>query len=299
MNETPAPNKRLDAFVDSLLPETNLGPTAIAKKFSLYHQLSSPPSYQSIISVCLAFVNEIEQKGNLPDAIRGFHCTYNNHTQLILKDRERTGAIVHTLLHEIFEIIIEKLNKKINHRYELSDYKANLFAASVLMPKEAFFEWALKSDLDFKAIWDNGKYGHLSFTSLLIRLRYLFRLNKIYYLGLVAENKKAYYRPEDINNLNNFEVTATTRSSKDPITFNNKTLPELLSKCLTKLIDQMNEQKDNYEKYKKSVTLEESIFLIKASPFPFLNYKYDAIKTIVMQIVHKKDYEAIRKAVKP
>jgi len=294
MNKTPAPYEKLDAFVNSLIPESDLSPEAIAKKFCLFHQLSSPPSYQSIIRASFDFINDIEQKDNLPDMIRGFHFTHNGRIQLVLKDHEKTGAILYTLLHEIFEIIIERLNEKITIPYQLTQSKANFFAASVLMPKKAFFEFALKSDLDFRVIWDNGKYGHLSFISILIRLRYLFELNEVYYLGLAAENKKAYYHPEDSNNFNNFKITAIARPGKDPATFNKKTLSELLNECLNKLIAEMDQEKDDYKKYTKSITLEEGSFLIKASPFPFMYYKYGAIKTIVMQIVPKKDYEDLK-----
>jgi len=297
MNETPMPNKGLDEFVNSLLPETNLSPTAIADKFSLYHQLSSPPSYQSIITACLAFVNEIEQKSNLPNAIRGFHCTYNNHTQLILRDHEQTGAIAHTLLHEIFEIIIERLNEKIKPTYKLTPYKANLFAASVLMPEEVFFEQALKSDLDFLAIHrDHERYIHYSYLSLLLRLQYLFGLNKICYLAIIAENKKAHYQHKDINNLSNFKIIKVIHSRKNSITFDYNTLLEYLSRCYSGIIA----QKDEKGRYTKSVTLEEGDFLIKASPVPFRYYNSHIINRIVMQIIPKEDYEAIlRKVVKP
>lgn len=298
MSEIPTPNEKLDAFVNSLLSETNLSPAAIADKFSLFHRLSSPPSYQSIIRASFDFVGDV-QLDNLPDIMRGFHFIYNDRIQITLKERDRPGSVAHTLLHELFEIIIAKLNEKRTLPYKLTPYKANLFAASVLMPKEVFFNFALRSDLDFKVIHDNDKYGYLSFISVLLRLRYLFYLNKVYYLGVLVENKKAYYRPEDSNNFNNFEITSIPRSSEDPVTFNNKTLPELLNKCLSRIIAQMAEEKDQYKKYEKSVTLEEGIFLLKASPYPFMYYKYSAIKTIVMQIVSKKDYEDIlRKAVK-
>lgn len=284
------PNEKLDTFVDSLIPETNLSPTEIARKFSLFHQLSSPPKYNQIIDACFAFVGDL-QEDNLPDTMRGFHFIYNDHIQITLKKRERTSGIAHTLLHELFEIIIEKLNEKKTPPYELTQYKANLFAASVLMPKEEFFKFSLDSNLDFMAIRD--KYLHLSCLSLLLRLRYLFGINKICYLGVVVENKKAHYHkdyPGNRNNLSNFEITTVTRSPEDSITFNNKALLEFLSRCHEKIIAQKDE-------YKKSITLEEGDFLIKASPFMY--HKYDAIKTIVMQILPKKDYETIlRKVVK-
>ncbi len=290
MSEIATPNKKLDTFVNSLIPETNLSPTAIARKFSLFHQLSSPPSYPSIISACSAFVGDLQIE-NLPDTMRGFHFIYNDHIQITLRERERTGAIAHTLLHELFEIIIERLNDKKTPPYALTQYKANLFAASVLMPKEVFFEFSLDSDLDFMAIRD--KYLHLSCLSLLLRLRYLFGINKTYYLGIVAENKKAHYHenyPGNRNNLSSFEITIVTRSPEDSITFNNKALLELLGKCHKEIMAQK-------DKYKKSITLEEGDFLIKATPFMY--HKYEAIKTIIMQILPKKNYEALlRKAVK-
>lgn len=297
MSETPASNGKLDIFVNSLLSENNLNPTAIAEKFSLFHQLSCPPSYQSIITACTSFINHLDIKGDLPRALRGFHCTYNGCTQLILRDREQTGAIAHTLLHEIFEIIIEMLNEKIKPTYKLTPYKANLFAAAVLMPEEAFFEWALKSDLDFLVIHrDHERYIHYSYISLLLRLSYLFGLKKICYLAIIAENKKANYQHKDINNLNNFKIIKVIQSRKNSVTFDYVTLLKYLNRCYSGIVA----QKDKEGRYAKSVTLEEGDFLIKASPIPARYYDSHIINRIIMQIIPKEDYEALlRKVVKP
>ncbi|MBP7088998.1 MAG: hypothetical protein KBB01_06870, partial [Candidatus Omnitrophica bacterium] len=209
MTETTNLNGRLEAFVNSLLQETNLSPTAIARKFSSFHKLSSPPDYRSVIDAGFDFVKHFELADNMPPELRGFHSIYNGHVQIVLKNHERTGAMLHTILHEIFEIIITKLNEKKVPPYKLTHYKTNLFAASVLMPKEVFFEFALKSDLDFLTIHNHEKYIHLSLQSLLLRLSYLFGLNKISYFGVIAENKKANYHqnyPLDRNAFNNFEM---------------------------------------------------------------------------------------------
>ena len=90
MSEIPTPNEKLDAFVNSLLRENNLSPAVIANKFSLFHQLSSPPSYQSIIRASFDFVGNV-QLDNLPDIMQGFHFIYNDRIQITLKERDRPG----------------------------------------------------------------------------------------------------------------------------------------------------------------------------------------------------------------
>ena len=290
MSETVTCSEKLDTFVNSLIPETNLSPTAIARKFSLFHKLSSPPKHPQIIDACFAFVDDFEEE-NFPSKIRGFHSIYNNRTQITYKKDDRLSGIVYTLLHELFEIIIEKLNEKRTPPYELTQYKANLFAASVLMPKEIFFKLAIDSNLDFLIIRD--KYIHQSPLAILIRLQYLLEINDIYHIGIIAENKKAHYHkdyPGYRNGFKNFEITHIVKGVDNPATADNKTILDLFSMCHEEIITQKDE-------CKKSITLEEDMFLLKASPFMY--HKYGAIKTIVMQILVKKNYEAvIGKAVK-
>jgi hypothetical protein len=164
------------------------------------------------------------------------------------------------------------------------------------MPEEAFFKWALKSDLDFLVIHrDHERYIHYSYLSLLLRLSYLFGLNKICYLAVIAENKKAHYQHKAINVLSNFKIIKIIQSRKNSLTFDYNTLLEYLSRCYYGI----TAQKDEEGRYTKSVTLEEGDFLIKASPMPSRYHNSHIINRIVMQIIPKEDYEAIlRKAVK-
>lgn len=278
----------LDIFVDSLIgmPESCLSPAAIAEWFSFTRWLSNLPRRNEIIESCFDFVEDI-QKIDLPEKLRGIHSIYGNNIQIFTQRNQSDSSVCFTLLHEIFEITVEKFNQKSTFPYELTDRKADLFAASVLMPKEAFLKLALKSDLDFQLILK--ELPHVCNLSLLIRLRHLFQSYKTYHLGVIAENKKAHYHenfPCDRNKINNFGITTVTRSPKDCITFNNRALEEILSKCFEIIMSQNN-------KDKKTITIEEDDLLIKASPLMY--HKYNAIKTIIMQIVLKEDYQILLK----
>lgn len=288
INKTATGKKRLDIFIDSLIgmPEAALSPAAIAEWFSFNQDLSGLPKYEEIIESCFDLVEDIE-KTDLPDKLRGFHYIYQDKIQILAQRNQPNSSICSTLLHELFEIIVEKFNQKKRFPYELTNDNVDLFAASVLMPKEAFFKFALKSDLDFRVILD--KLPHICVLSILDRLHYVFQSYKTCYLGVVAKNKKISCLedyPLNRNEFSNFEITNVTPSSKDRITFKDQRLEEMLDKCLKVIMSQSDENK-------KAVTLEEGDFLIKATPLMYP--KYGAIETIIMQIVPKKDYETLLK----
>ena len=288
INKTATDKKRLDIFVDSLIgmPEDCLNPAAIAEWFSFLQWLTGLPKYDEIIESCFDLVEDIE-KTDLPEKLRGFHYIYQDKIQILAQRNQPNNTICSTLLHELFEIVVEKFNQKKHFPYELTNDNVDLFAASVLMPEEAFFKFALKSDLDFQVILD--KLPHICVLSILNRLHYVFQSYKTYYLGVVAENKKTRCDedyPFNRNEFSNFEITNTTPSPKDRIAFNDKTLEEMLGKCLKIIMFQSDENK-------KAVTNEEGDFLIKATPLMYP--KYGAIETIIMQIVAKKEYETLLK----
>lgn len=282
-------NKKLDLFVDSLICEDELHPEAIAGKFSLFCNLSRPPGYLEIINASYDLVPNITIK-DFPDSLKGFHAIYKDDIQISLRNDE-SAAIAHTLLHELFEIIIERLNTKRMPAYELNQYKANLFAASVLMPEDIFFKFALRSNLDLNLICQ--RYW-VSYSSLLIRLQYLFQQHEVHYVGILAENKNCCVDGKDnaiLNASSNFKITNLIYDSAyNYLCFNSWfTWNRILNKCREAIMSQENNNKT-------TLTIADGDFLLKASPLMHRE-NHEAIKTIGIQSLLQKSYEMTLKEV--
>ena len=285
---TTVSDKKIDVFIDSLIRATNLHPSAIANKFSKFCGLMPPLEYANIVDACYAFgVDKIDSEG-LPDNLRGFHTDYDNNIHICLRPFEWEGGISHTLLHELFEIIINRLNKKIAAPYEMSEYMANLFAASVLMPEWAFLEFALRANMDLQLIRE--KY-YQSYFSLLLRFNWLLRKRDMFYIGFLAENKLArkynWRGARPCNEFKNFEITDTTIDRKEHF-HDYQSLIDWLYVCHGTLMAQESEDKT-------TVYLSDNNLIIRASPI--LNHKNCTIRSIGIQIMKKEDYQKLFKEI--
>jgi len=282
-----ASNKKLDVFVDSLVAGTNFSPTVIAERFSTFCGLLAPLEYNDIVDACYSLgVDEITP-GRLPDSLRGFNSDYANNIQIRLRSREWEGGISHTLLHELFEIIINRFNKKISGHYNLTEYSANLFAASLLMPEKTFLEFSLRANMDLQLIHE--KY-YQSYFSLLLRLHYLLRQRGIHYIGIMVENEAAklnWRAMTSLNELKNFKINKMTTDQTDYL-HNYQSLVGWLNKCHDAIMAQEYENKT-------TVYLEDNNFIIKASPL--LNPQNYTIRLIGIQIMTKAGYQKLVKEI--
>lgn len=289
MIATSAHKKAIDSFIDSLIAENELQPSAIARKFSQFCGLLPPLEYDAIVSACYSLgVDKIKQE-ELPNNLRGFHSIYDGRIEICIRPDEWVGGISHTLLHEMFEIIIELYTEKTKSDYALTEYKANLFAASVLMPEETFLEFCFRANFDLQLIRE--KYYQALF-SLVLRLQHLFQKRNAYYVGIVAENQMAYgYReyPMVCNSFENFRIAETTLDQLDE-SFNAKVLYGYLQRAHAKIFE--NPEND----FIGTVEIESKDFLVKASPIPNPK-RIGVIKQIGIQVIFREDWEKIQSEV--
>ncbi|MBW1855446.1 MAG: hypothetical protein JRJ00_12340 [Deltaproteobacteria bacterium] len=290
MTKTKERTKYIDTFVEALLKEKDqLQPAIIAEKISLDCDLYPPIEKDRIVTACYSMGVDSISFDILPNNLRGFHQIYGNRIEISLRHDDWEGGISHTLLHELFEIIIECYNSKAKEKYDLTEYKANLFAASVLMPEKRFLEFCFRAKFDLQLI--RRKYFHALF-SLMLRLCYLFQRRNAYYIGILAENNEAYeYQrpPAECNYFENFKITEITLSSTGQCVS-----PDILYKFLERTLSRI--VKIEEDDFFGTIEIENNDFLITASPIT--NPKRNSvIKQIGIHVISKEDWERIKQEV--
>lgn len=280
--------KLIYTFVDNLLEEKeHLHPVEIAKRFIKNYGMTSQYRFGNIPSLCYFLgVDSIEYE-RFPEGIRGFHQIYDDKIKIQVKHDDWSGGINHTILHEMFEIIIDIYNSKAKKEYESSEYKANLFAASILMPEESFLEFCYRANFDLQRVREKFDCSIFSF---LIRAEYLFQKRKGFYLGYLYENSYGYpHREDSIESYNNplaFMCTEKIGAEDivDPFMYD-RFIQEALAKVTQHPSDFIG-----------SVRLETEDFLIRACPISHTK-RLEAIRQVGIQIINKNDWQRIKSEV--
>jgi len=280
--------KPIYSFVDSLLEEKeHLHPVEIAKRFIKNYDMTSQYRFGNIPSLCYFLgVDSIEYE-RFPEGIRGFHQIYDDKIKIQVKHDDWSGGINHTILHEMFEIIIDIYNSKAKKEYESSEYKANLFAASILMPEDSFLEFCYRANFDLQRVREKFDCSIFSF---LIRTQYLFQKRKGFYLGYLYENSYGYpHREDSIEGYNNplaFMCVEKIGAEDiiDPFIYD-----KFIQEALTKVTQ-------NPSDFIGSVRLETKDFLIRACPISHTK-RLEAIRQVGIQIINKYDWQRIKSEV--
>lgn len=288
MIETQEKIKPIYSFVDGLLEEKEqLHPAEIARRFIEDYYKNNSYGIGNVPSICSYFgIDSIEYE-RFPEGIRGFHQIFDDQIKIQVKHDDWYGGIIHTILHEMFEIIIDIYNSKATKEYESSEYKANLFAASILMPEDSFLEFCYRANFDLQLVREKYDY---SLFSLLIRTQYLFQKRNGFYLGYLHENFYGYPSREDsikyYNNPHALMCTETvgTENIVDSFVYDN-----YIQEALVKVAQQS-------EDFIGSVKLEKKDFLIRACPITH-SKRPEAIRQVGIQIINKNDWQRIKSEV--
>lgn len=288
MTSTKEKIKPIYSFVDTLLEEKEqLHPAEIAERFIETYYRNNPYGFGNAFSICSYFgVDSIEYE-IFPEGIRGFHQIFGGQIKIQVKNDDWYAGTTHTILHEMFEIIIDIYNSKAKKEYESTEYKANLFAASILMPEDPFLEFCFRANFDLQLIREKYDY---SLFSLLIRTQYLFQKRKGFYLGYLYENSYGYPRREDsIKDYNNPFALIRTEIIGIENTEDSSIYDEHIHEALVKVTQQSDD-------FIGSIKLEKKDFLIRVCPITHTK-RPEAIRQVGVQIINKYDWQKIKSEV--
>lgn len=163
--ETFLQNPTLQIIPDELEAEE------LAKQFVAYFRLPKFPTLKNLLKLAKSMNIEQIEGLPLPRSIRGFHEEWEGTYSIKYKKDDWIGAIEHTILHEIREIMENMFEELLSGHERLSrralESEANLFAACVLMPGEQFLSDVY--ELGFDPIRLQKKYRR-AYSSILIRM---------------------------------------------------------------------------------------------------------------------------------
>lgn len=282
MNKVATEKKSLHAFAEHLISkDIYLNAETMAKEFmSFFSHCYLPSSQYSIDSFCQEIdVNEIGYSA-FPKNIRGFHSIAPDGIITITLDQSGWAGRVHTLYHEIYEIVCELMEKP-----ELkTEYKANLFSASIIMPEDYFFQYIIIRNLMMNEIKEY--YSEISTDSILLRINHIFRKRGISHIAFLLKNSKAYKRAstQEHKRIADFQLCLSTLDRLDSINnegFINKVISDSYIKIMETPLDEIS-----------LVYLHRPGYRVLAEPILFDGN--DAIKEIAIQIIPEDTYSNLR-----
>ena len=165
------------ALVERNTVPKRLSPVFLADAFVDFFDLSAFPRMKEITALLRKSGVEIDFTSRLDNGrLRGVHTGTKNGRYLIQLDDEWNGAQEHTVLHETYEILRERLHDLYPRvplpRGERKCWQADAFAAAVLMQPEFFSLFAETTGFDVVAL--HGVYGR-AYSSLALRLAEVMR----------------------------------------------------------------------------------------------------------------------------
>ena len=280
MNEIATEKKSIRAFSKHLIKERiSLTAEKMADEFLSFFSNQYPPtSHYEIESFCSEIGIDEIQYNSFPENMRGFHSITSEESKItIILEQSGYAGKVHTLYHEIYEIICELMDKP-----ELkTEYKANLFSASVIMPEEYFFEYMIRRGLMFSEI--KIYYPEIAIDSILLRIKQLFKKRGLFYAAYFLKNSNAYKHgsAEDHKYMADFQLYLSILDQLDSINnekFTKFVIDEALQRILQLPADELSLVK---------FLIPQKFVLAE----PILLHWNGAIKEIAIQIL---DYEVYK-----
>jgi hypothetical protein len=215
MHRAATEERRITTCEDSLIAifaehliarKTCLSPEAIAKEFTSFFSMYKLPTRHYEINGFGSTVGVGIEYSAFPENMRGAHYGLLDSGITIMLDESGYAGRIHTFYHEIYEIICELINKpKLK-----TEYKANLFAASVIMPEEVFFEYVIRRDLMLCEIKEYNP--EIATDSFLLRINYFLKKRGIFYAAFLLKKSTVYrYSPvEDYRYLAGYQHCLAT-----------------------------------------------------------------------------------------
>jgi len=283
MNNVIAEKKSINTFVEHLLTKKiRLNPETMADEFlSFFSDQDPPTTHDDIEFFCSEIgINEVQYSSSLEN-MRGFHLITPDKKIIITFEKSGYGGKVHTLYHEIYEIVCELMDKQ-----ELkTERKANLFSANVIMPDWHFFEYAIRRGLMFNEI--KIYYPEIATDSILLRINELFKKRGLLHVAYLLKNSNAYKRrpTEYYKYKAGFQLCFSTLDQINSINneeFTKKIIDETLEKICQCPDDELSLIKFSRP---KMIVLAEPILLDRGN----------SIKEIAIQILDDNTYQKLGK----
>ncbi|MBM4463357.1 MAG: ImmA/IrrE family metallo-endopeptidase [Chloroflexi bacterium] len=165
--------KPLDSFTNLLWQKygspPGLSPEMVAEEWVAHSRLSALPSLSEIHSQLQSYGLSVRQSA-IP-GLRGHHYCYRGGDPTIFyEDADWRGTVEFTLLHEFYEVILDRWGSLLSH-YEAPPrseacWRANKFAAAVLMQKDIFLQALYESHFDI--VWLH-RHFYRSYSAIAIR----------------------------------------------------------------------------------------------------------------------------------
>jgi len=270
----------IDIFAEHLISRRiSLTPEAIANAFTSFFSMYKLPTRH----------NEIETFGNtigvgieysvFPENMRGAHYSLAEKGITILLDESGYAGKLHTLYHEIYEIICELINKpKLK-----TEYRANLFAASVIMPEDYFFEYVIRRNLMLCEIKEYNP--EIATDSILLRINYFLKKRGVLHAAFLLK-KSTVYRYASVEDFSYLAGYQHCLSTLDLRTYNNSAFArDIISECCRKILNTPDDELS-------LIRFPRPGCIVLAEPILFTWSR--EIKEIAIQVINDDAYDNMR-----
>lgn len=142
----------------------------LSREFIKFFDLQYPLPIENILDICKDSGFKLEL---LPDdhQARGYNFSYGDEVRICIKENDSPSGQIHTLLHELYEVIDEKLYScdaiGYTRKKNVIEAKADQFSAYVHVPHETVFQWINTHGLD---VFGLKEFLTCSYITALIRL---------------------------------------------------------------------------------------------------------------------------------
>lgn len=147
-----------------------VNPHNLSREFIKFFELTHPLSLEKILTICNDSGFAVELLSNDHKA-RGYNFSYGENVKIFYKKDDSPSGQIHTLLHELYEVIDGKLYSYDAIGYERKrnavEAKADQFSAYVHVPHETVFQWINSNGLDVFGLKD---FLTCSYVTALIRM---------------------------------------------------------------------------------------------------------------------------------
>jgi len=201
---------------------SNLDPHDMADEFVSFFELRYPLNFRQLFDICRRsniYVNFLPGKHKA----RGYNFSYGRSTSIHIRNSDSPSGKIHTLLHELYEIIDERLfviGSTYGRKFDkyILEQRADRFAACVHVPGREILRWIHEKGLD---IFGLEKYCNSSYATALVRLneylqRFIIlndRVEPLPMIGILYE--RPYWKKTPSGRLPKMRLTCFTNSDKD------------------------------------------------------------------------------------
>ncbi len=123
----------------------------LANRFVSFFDVGYPLTRAQLEHLCEASDITVMASGTQGHRARGGNCSYQGKTFIYYKESDAPAAQVHSILHELFEVIERWLHEFTELRprsHRIVERKANEFAARVQVPPTRIMEWINVNGID-------------------------------------------------------------------------------------------------------------------------------------------------------